>query len=83
MIDVGALLKTFIYLVSASLLYPVLFLLALLVLLIVVYAGAFFAEWLERVRLERCPATELPDRLKSGRSSAAVSHRVNQYLQLL
>jgi biopolymer transport protein ExbB/TolQ len=83
MIDVGALLKTFIYLVSSSLLYPVLFLLAVLVLLIIVYAGAFFAEWLERVRLQRCPARELPDQLVSGRPSAAVSHRVNQYLQLL
>jgi biopolymer transport protein ExbB/TolQ len=83
MIDVGALLKTFIYLVSSSLLYPVLFLLAVLVLLIIVYAGAFFAEWLERVRLQRCPARELPEQLKSGRPSAAVSHRVNQYLQRL
>lgn len=83
MIDVGALLKTFIYLVSSSLLYPVLFLLAVLVLLIIVYAGAFFAEWLERLRLKHCPASELPDQLKCGRPSAAVSHRVNRYLQLL
>ena len=83
MIDMGALLKTFIYLVSASLLYPVLVLLAVLVLLIIVYAGAFFAEWLERVRLKRCPAPELPDQLNTGRPSAAVSHRVNQYLEKL
>jgi biopolymer transport protein ExbB/TolQ len=83
MMEVGALLKTFIYLISASLLYPVLFLLVVLVLLIIVYAGGFFAEWLERVRLERCPARELPDRLKSGRPSNAVSHRVNRYIQLL
>jgi biopolymer transport protein ExbB/TolQ len=83
MIDMGALLKTFIYLVSASLLYPVLVLLAVLVLLIIVYAGAFFAEWLERVRLKRCPAQELPDQLEAGRPSVAVSHRVNRYLEKL
>lgn len=83
MIDVGALLKSFIYLVSSSLLYPVLFMLAILILLVIVYAGAFFAEWLERVRLPHCPAQELPDQLRSGRSSTAVSHRVNRYIQLL
>jgi biopolymer transport protein ExbB/TolQ len=83
MIDPGALLKTFIYLVSASLLYPVLLLLSALILLIIVYAGAFLAEWLERLRLERLPARQLPERLTSGRPCAAVSHRVNRYLSQL
>jgi len=83
MMDLGALLKTFIYLVSSSLLYPVLLILALLILLIIVYAGSFFAEWLERIRLRHCSPQELLLLLGSGRPSAAVSHRVNQYIQAL
>lgn len=80
MMDVGALLKAFIYLISSSLLYPVLFLLAALTLLIIVFAGSFFAEWLERVRLKPCPPQELPLMLKTGQPLAGVSHRVNQYV---
>jgi biopolymer transport protein ExbB/TolQ len=83
MIDIGALLKAFIYLVSSSLLYPVLFLLVVLTLLIIVYAGAFFAEWLERVRLQKCSPQDLPAILKDGASSAAVSHHVNGYIKEL
>jgi biopolymer transport protein ExbB/TolQ len=83
MIDIGALLKAFIFLVSSSLLYPVLLLLVTLTLLIIVYAGSFFAEWLERVRLEKCPPQDLPALLKTGASSAVVSHRVNQYMHAL
>lgn len=78
--DIGALLKTFIYLVSSSLLYPVLLLLSLLVLVVIVQAGSFFAEWLERSRLRPCPATELPALLKREQAEAVVSHRVNRYL---
>jgi biopolymer transport protein ExbB/TolQ len=83
MMDIGALLKTFIYLVSSSLLYPVLILLALLVLIVIIYAGSFFAEWLERVRLHSCPCQDLPALLKTGQPSAAVSHRVNHYMTIL
>jgi biopolymer transport protein ExbB/TolQ len=83
MIDLGALLKTFIYLISSSLLYPVLLLLVILTLVIIVAAGSFFAEWLARVRLQACPSLELPALLKSGQPSTAVSHRVNQYLRAL
>ena len=54
MMDLGALLKAFIFLISSSLLYPVLFLLVILTLFTIVYAGSFFAEWLERVRLKQC-----------------------------
>jgi len=81
MTDVGALLKAFIYLISSSLLYPVLLLLAALTLVIIVQAGSFFAEWLERVRLEKGPPHELPGILKAGAPSPRVSHRVNRYLQ--
>ena len=53
MIDFGAMLKAFIYLISSSLLYPVLMLLVVLTLLVIVYAGSFFAEWVERLRLQK------------------------------
>lgn len=81
--DIGALLKAFIYLISSSLLYPVLFGLVILTFLILVYAGSFFAEWLERLRLEKCPPQDLPTVLKSDTSSTMVSHRVNQYIKAL
>lgn len=83
MMDIGALLKAFIYLISSSLLYPVLFLLVILTFLIIVHAGSFFAEWLERIRLEKCPPQELPTVLRTGSGSNMVSHRVNQYIQAL
>ncbi|GBC62545.1 biopolymer transporter [Desulfonema ishimotonii] len=83
MTDIGAFLKTFIYLISTSLLYPVLFLLAVLVLFIIAYAGTFFAEWLERTRLRRCPPQLLPDMLKNDEPEGMVSHRVIRYLDAL
>jgi biopolymer transport protein ExbB/TolQ len=70
-------------LISASLLYPVLFLLVILTLVIIAYAGSFFAEWLERLRMEKCPPQELAAVLKTHTSSPMVSHRVNQYLKIL
>ena len=48
--EIMALLKSFIYLVSASLLVPVLLLLSGLTLWMIVYAGGFFSLWLERRR---------------------------------
>ncbi|BBO80677.1 hypothetical protein DSCO28_12430 [Desulfosarcina ovata subsp. sediminis] len=83
MIDLGAMLKTFIYLISSSLLYPVLLLLVGLTLVIIVYGGSFLAEWLERVRLKSCAPQSLPQLLKSGQPSASVSHRVNRYVRAL
>ena len=83
MMNPGALLKTFIYLISSSLLYPVLLLLVILTFLIIVQAGSFLAEWLERLRLEKCPSQDLPAVLKESTSSPMVSHRVNQYIKML
>ncbi|WP_419655721.1 MotA/TolQ/ExbB proton channel [Desulfosarcina variabilis str. Montpellier] len=80
MIDLGALLKTFIYLISSSLLYPVLLLLVVLTLVIIVYGGSFFAEWLSRIRLKDASPIALPALLKSGACKDVVSHRVNRYL---
>ena len=81
--DMGALLKAFIYLISSSLLYPVLLLLVILTFLTLIYAGSFFAEGLERLRLVKCPPQDLPAILKTGASSTMVSHRVNQYIGAL
>ncbi len=83
MTDIGALLKTFIYLVSASLLYPVLFLLSALTILTIAHAGAFFAEWLERARLGKCPPQMLPELLKTEDAHGVVSHRVTAYVGTL
>lgn len=83
MIEIGALLKTYIYLISASLLYPVLFILALLSLAVVVLAGGCFAEWLERARMRHCPPQQLPERLKTGAVEGLVAHRVVRYVQAL
>ncbi|MEZ4524381.1 MAG: MotA/TolQ/ExbB proton channel family protein [Desulfobacterales bacterium] len=87
MTDIGALLKTFIYLVSASLLYPVLFLLAVLILFVIAYGGTFFAEWLERIRLRKCPPQLLPDILKNSlrneKTDDMLSHRVKRYRSTL
>jgi biopolymer transport protein ExbB/TolQ len=46
--QIGALLKSFIYLISNSLLYPDLFLLCALTLWMIYYAGTFVARWLHR-----------------------------------
>lgn len=51
--DLVALLASFIYLVSSSLLLPMLFLLSLFTVWMVVYGGRFFALWLARRRLPR------------------------------
>ena len=83
MTDIGALLKTFIYLISASLLYPVLFLLVMLTLFVIVASGTFFAEWLERVRLKKCPPQDLPEALQHGDPQGMVSHRVIRYIRTL
>jgi biopolymer transport protein ExbB/TolQ len=83
MTNIGALLKTFIYLISASLLYPVLLMLVVLALLIIAFSGTFFAEWLERLRLRNCPPQNLPSIIQTGDPSSVVSHRVNQYIETL
>ncbi|VFQ46782.1 MotA/TolQ/ExbB proton channel family protein [Desulfoluna butyratoxydans] len=47
----AALIKSYIYVVSSSLLYPVLILLAFLTFWAVVCAGALFSEWVRRHRM--------------------------------
>lgn len=81
--DFGALLQTFIYLVSSSLLFPVLLALSLLVVVTIVMAGGFFAEWLERLRLRPCPSQDLPQLLQTNQAESIVSHRVKHYMTTL
>ncbi|MBW1975885.1 MAG: MotA/TolQ/ExbB proton channel family protein [Deltaproteobacteria bacterium] len=50
---IGALLSAFIYLVSSSLLYPVLFLLSVLTLWCILEIGRFFGDWLTRKKYEK------------------------------
>ena len=80
---IGAFLKTFIYLISSSLLYPVLFLLSMLIIWLILYAGAFFAEWLERVRMKKVPSEQLPDRIQREPDGTFLSHRVRNYISRL
>lgn len=79
--DIGALLKSFIFLIASSLLYPVLFLLVVLTVWILVYAGSFFAEWLERVRLSKYHPEELPKIIREPDGRRVFSHRVNYYIE--
>ncbi len=80
---IGAFLKTFIYLISSSLLYPVLFLLSVLVIWIILYAGAFLAEWLERYRLEKVPSEHLPEKILNEPEGNFLSYRVKSYIKRL
>jgi len=81
--NIGALLKSFIYIVSASLLYPVLFLLVILTLGMLVYAGSFFAEWIERSRNQKKTAEELIRSLSKGQLEDSVSYCVRKYTKSL
>ena len=83
MTEIGAFLKTFIYLISASLLYPTLFLLVALTFFVIACLGGFFAEWLERARLKPCAPHLLPDALKNGQLEGIVPARVVQFVEML
>ncbi len=84
MIDIGAFLKTFIYVVSASLLYPVLFLLVAATVASVSLAGAVASEWLERRRLLPLLPQDMPSLLQKKDLERElawfVSGNVRQYL---
>ena len=51
--NIGALLESAIYLISASMLYPALFLLVGGFIVVIASLGAFVAEWVERKRVSR------------------------------
>jgi biopolymer transport protein ExbB/TolQ len=81
--DIAALLKSFIYLISSSLLYPVMFLLVLLTVWTLICGGAFFAEWLERARLDKYAPEDLPNLIREPDERSIFSHRVLDYLKTL
>ena len=81
--DIAALLKLFIYLISSSLLYPVMFLLVLLTVWVLICGGSFFAEWLERVRLDNYAPEDLPDLIRKPDGRSVFSHRVLDYVKTL
>lgn len=73
---VSALLKSLIYVISSSLLYPVLVLLVLLTAWIVIQAGGLVAECLERARLNPLG----PEDVCGGDTAGSVmAHRVRTY----
>jgi biopolymer transport protein ExbB/TolQ len=76
---IGALLKSLIYIISSSLLYPVLFLLVFLTAWIVAQAGSMVAEWLERARVG--PLS--PANISEAEGRRAMAHRVRAYLEEL
>jgi biopolymer transport protein ExbB/TolQ len=78
--DIAALLKLFIYLIASSLLYPVMFLLVLMTLWMLICTGAFFAEWLERVRLDRYKPEELPHIILHPDNRSVFPRRVDDYI---
>jgi len=75
----GALLKSFIYIVSSSLLYPVLFLLTFLTLVVLVYTGSFIAELIERKRIKKIAPEKIVEIVDSGKIGQYFSHSVLEY----
>jgi biopolymer transport protein ExbB/TolQ len=82
-LNIGALLKSFIYVVSSTLLYPALFLESALVLCILVFAGSVFAEWLERARLKKVSSPELVQTALSPDMELVCPYAVQSYLKAL
>ncbi len=83
MIDLGALLQTAIYMISSSLFYPARILLLIAFLWVVVLAGAFCAEWIERIRLIKHPSDVIPSLIVRGDESKSLPHRVRKYIRKL
>ena len=78
-----ALLKTFIYIVSASLFYPVLFLLVVAFLWIILFGGCFFGEWLHRHRLEKIRPEALPGIIMQNKESRYLPWKLRAVIQRL
>lgn len=83
MFNIGSLLSSVIYLISASLLYPTLTLLVAGFMWVVVSAGGFCSEWLERARLKRTSSDLLIEAITSGEERELLPHRVRSYIMQL
>jgi len=76
---ITAALKSFIYIVSSSLLYPVMFLLSLLIVVVLLLTGSFLAEWIERLTLKKVQSTKMLEHVNSGKIKGFFSHSVLKY----
>ncbi|MDQ7781679.1 MAG: MotA/TolQ/ExbB proton channel family protein [Desulfomonilaceae bacterium] len=81
MIDVGAVLRSLIYLISSSLLYPAMLLLTVLVVRVLVFSGSFIGEALSRSSLRCISGLELSRRDLTGDLSDVCSYHVRGYLK--
>lgn len=81
--QVSAFLSSLIYLISSALLYPVLILLSLLTFWVLLRAGAFFAEWLERSRLQEAPIERAVSLITGGAIDALYPHPVRDFYKAL
>lgn len=77
-----AVLKTFIYLISSSLFLPVLLILSCLFVWMLVYSGTFFRRWLERSRLKK-RSDNLPEKILSGKYRDSLSLPVIRFVTAL
>ncbi|MDP2816527.1 MAG: MotA/TolQ/ExbB proton channel family protein [Rectinemataceae bacterium] len=75
-----ALIKSFIYLVSSSLLYPTLILLVFLTVAMISYAGAFLSEWIERARLKKAALSEIRTQALNNDIGSIMPHKVVEYV---
>ena len=78
-----ALIKSFIYLVSSSLLYPTLILLVFLTIAMISHAGVFLSEWLERARLKKAALSEIRMRALNNDIGNIMPHKVVEYVDAL
>lgn len=81
--QMDALIKSYIYVISSSLLYPVLVLLALLTLWIIVCGGSIFSEWVGRHRVETRSIHEITELFSASEHTRYTRYRVGQYVILL
>jgi len=81
--QIDALLSSFIYLISSSLLYPDQLILCGLSLWLLMYAGSVFAEWVERARKVSLSPDELARRIKEGNLQQIYSHRIEPFFDSL
>lgn len=81
--QIGALLKSFIYLVSSALLYPTLCLLSALVPWVLVLSGSVAAEWLGRQRMRRLTPREFVRSITNGDDEDVCSYHVRAYWRQL
>ncbi len=77
--EILSILKAFIYLISSSLFYPVLFFLSFLFCWMVMQAGDLFYEWLQRKRSGRVSPSMLLRQLREGGIPRAVSPVVKNF----